>query len=253
MVNGSGGGGDEDLVFRVARRLAAARTARGLSQERLAAMLGIAVKNLQRMESGKQNLSLATIERLCSVLGVRPEAVLGGTSSAVPAAVPSPLDRLSAAGFSVRASTAKGRRPAGAVPVTTLRAAAGRLADPAHAIEAIGWVVVSRTPSEGQFVAEVRGSSMEPRIVNGALCLFGPPSGRPFGDRVFLVAHEAIADDELGGPYTLKRIKSVKRLRGGAGQRVVLESINPTFAPITIDTAGDELRVVAELVRVLVG
>src|SRR5690606_1014419 len=61
-------GGSDDLVHRVAKRIASVRRERGLSQENLAAILGIAVKNLQRIESGKQNLSLATLERICAAL-----------------------------------------------------------------------------------------------------------------------------------------------------------------------------------------
>ena len=220
----------------------------------MAALLDIAVKNVQRIESGKQNLSLATIERISGALEISPERLLGGSVVPAPERAsqsPNVVERLEHAGFAVRRPTERGRRPAGAVPVTTLRAAAGRLAGAARAIEVLGWVVLPRRgpPPEGQFIAEVSGTSMTPLVPAGALCLFGP-AGSPSRGRVLLVAHEALEDSELGGPYALKRLRSQRR-RAGGHARVVLESVNPDFPPIEID-AGDELRVVAELVRVLV-
>lgn len=242
-----------DLVHRVARRLAAARRERGLSQEGLAALLDISVKNLQRMESGKQNLSLATVERVCRALGVPPEGVLGGKAGSMePPSLPHVLERLARAGYRVRAATERGRRPSHAVPVMTLRAAAGQLTGVARSIEVTGWVIFPRSgePPEGQFIAEVRGDSMAPKIPSGALCLFSPPRPPPFESRVLLVAHESFVDSELGGPYALKRIKATKKLRDGR-TRVVLESINPAFPPFVVVASEDELQVIAELVRVL--
>lgn len=245
----------DDLVARVARAIAAARRARGLSQEGLAALLGIAVKNVQRIESGKQNLSLATLERIASALQVEPASLMAAKERAVEVSrVPSALSRLEAAGYRVRSATARGRRPHTAVPVMTVRAAAGTLSGEARAVEILGWVVLPRSAAspEGQFVAEVHGRSMEPRLYDGALALFGPPPSPPFGDRLLLVAHEALHDPELGGPYAIKRVKPGKPSRTGR-QRITLASINRAFPPITVDTsAGDELRVIAELVRVLV-
>lgn len=265
-------GARDDLVYRVARRLAEARRARGLSQENLADLLGIAAKNLQRIESGKQNLSLATIERICRILDVPAESILGEAPAPRPVrrpdadeatgaalARPRPrsrpvLDRLKDAGFTVRTATERGRRPANAVPVTTLLAAAGYLTGASRAIEIIGWTLLSqRAPRpEGQFVAEVRGHSMEPRIASGSLCLFEPPGPPPFDERIVLVAHTSMVDDELGGPYALKRIESMRKLPHG-GTRLTLVSIHPAFAPIVVDSHDDDgLRIIAELVRVLV-
>lgn len=246
--------GLDDLVHRVARRIAAVRRERGLSQESFAELLGIAVKNLQRIESGKQNLSLATIERICGALDVPAEALFTGTSSPIgrPPA-PRVLERLAGAGYRVRSAIERGRRPAHAVPVTTLRAAGGHLGGTARAVDVLGWVALPRTgpAPEGQFVAEVHGASMEPNIRSGAVCLFERPGPPPLRRRVLLVAHAAIADDELGGPYALKRVKATRELADGR-TRVMLESFNPAYPPIIVDTYDGELRIVAELVRVLV-
>ncbi|MBX3262452.1 MAG: LexA family transcriptional regulator [Labilithrix sp.] len=244
-----------DLVFRVARRIATRRRQQGLSQEGLAALLDIAVKNVQRIESGRQNLSLATLERISAALDITPERLIAGApepateiDDARPADV---LERLRRGGYTVRRATERGRRPAGAIAVTTLRAAAGRIAGAARAVEVLGWIVLPRrgAPPEGQFVAEVHGASMAPAIPAGALCLFGKPGPPPIDGRILLVAHAALADDELGGPYALKRVRVKKR---GGATRVVLESVNPDFPPIALDATEGQLRVIAELVRVLV-
>lgn len=210
------------------------------------------MKNLQRMESGKQNLSLATVERVCRALDVPVESIFAGLPPAEKEPRPPRIvERLGAAGFSVRAATDRGRRPTHAVPVMTLRAAAGRLDGAARAIDVIGWVALGRPAEEGQFVAEVHGESMDPKIPNEALCLFGRPGPPPLRGHILLVAHESIADDELGGPFALKRLKSTRKLADGR-THVVLESTNKTFPPLVLDVSEGELRIVAELVRVLV-
>ncbi|MBK7402869.1 MAG: helix-turn-helix transcriptional regulator [Myxococcales bacterium] len=56
----------------MARRIAALRQELGLTQEELASKLGIAHKNVQRLESGRQNLTLQTLARVAKVLEVTP-------------------------------------------------------------------------------------------------------------------------------------------------------------------------------------
>ena len=68
---------DPDQVVRdVGRKIAEFRQARGLTQEEVAEMLGIALRNYQEMERGKQNLTLRTMVNLASVLGVRTSQLL---------------------------------------------------------------------------------------------------------------------------------------------------------------------------------
>jgi len=53
---------DADLIHRVARAISARRRGLGLTQEALADRLELAVKNVQRIEAGAQNLTLASID-----------------------------------------------------------------------------------------------------------------------------------------------------------------------------------------------
>lgn len=73
--------GERAFLARVARRIAARRVACGLTQEQLAQLLDTVARNVQRIESGKQNLTLQTVARIASVLGVDPETLLGATGS----------------------------------------------------------------------------------------------------------------------------------------------------------------------------
>jgi SOS-response transcriptional repressor LexA len=141
------------------------------------------------------------------------------------------------------------------VPLMSLRAAAGTFGAPDPAdIEA--WVVpkTSKQISEGMFVAQVIGKSMEPRIPDAAYCLFAPvPAGSRAG-RILLVQHRDIADPETGGSFTVKRYESSKAGDGQSWEHreIRLLPLNPRFQPIVLRPDGDEeIRLVAEMVEVL--
>lgn len=271
------------FVHRIARRIASVRVERGMTQEQLASRLEIATKNVQRLESGRQNLTLATIERIAGALGVAPETFFGAAPSVeskhrangaevralggrgiTPAvgksterarggAAATELAELSARGFVVTSTNDGGSHTKSMVPLVSLRAAAGRPKGGARAPERLGWIALDRTtaPPEGQFVAQVRGQSMEPRIPDGALVLFGPPAPGSLEGRVFLLEQPELADPALGGPYVVKRIARIDVQPNGT-RRVTLRSDNRGFADRVVVVRGDEeLRVVAEVVRVL--
>lgn len=244
-------GASSVLAPQVAERIREARRARGMTQERLAAILDIATKNVQRMESGRQNLSLGTIERVAGALGVPPSELLLPTSSAPPATVRSPLERLRGGGFRV-ATSARSKASLGSpVAVMTLRAAAGRFTEVGRSVDVLGWVDVHGA-HPGSFVAEIRGASMEPLVPDRSLCLFKAPAPGSLKGRVVLIAHRALAAGDMGEPYALKRVAGLTRTAGGA-TRVTLASENPRFSPITLTVGEDEgLVVVADLVRVLI-
>lgn len=242
-----------DLARRVASRVAHIRVERGMTQETLAQALDIAAKNVQRIESGRQNLTLRTVERLAAALGVDAE-VFFQRESPPPLrtrarSAPSVLSRLRTAGHAVGDATT--RRAVGAVSVVTLRAAAGAFAHGSSKVEALGWVKLPMRAAASWFVAEVHGASMEPRISDGAIGLFRPVVGSlPIG-RVVLVEHRDLAVDDLSGPCVLKRLSKVEHRPSGK-IRVTLTSDNPRWPPTILSIQEpDELRVIAELVEVL--
>lgn len=75
-----GGAGDasgrrEDLTGRVGRRIRALRKARGLGEAEIEARL-FNFKYLQRIEAGRVNLTLRTLERLAEILGTDVQSLL---------------------------------------------------------------------------------------------------------------------------------------------------------------------------------
>lgn len=69
---------DKGFLERVARRISDARRTKGITQEDFAALIGTAPRSYQRMEAGQQNLTLRTIARIASALGLSPEELIAG-------------------------------------------------------------------------------------------------------------------------------------------------------------------------------
>ncbi|MBH1987036.1 MAG: DUF2075 domain-containing protein [Burkholderiales bacterium] len=112
-----------------------------------------------------------------------------------------------------RVSDAERAQGVPAVPVVSLKFAAGSFSDP-QALEdgATEWVELPEwvKPQPGLFVAQVVGESMNKRIPNGAWCLFrANPQGTRNG-KIVVVQHRSISDPETGGSYTVKRYRSEK-------------------------------------------
>ena len=144
------------------------------------------------------------------------------------------------------------------VPLVPLDAAAGAFGDPQVVPDesAREWVEVetARSPRPGMFVARVVGRSMEPRIPDGAYCLFaGPVTGTRQG-RIVLVQLRDEVDPDTGERFTVKRYRSERTTDEGGWRhvRIMLEPINPDFGPIVL-TADEEdsVTVVAELIEVI--
>ena len=101
---------------------------------------------------------------------------------------------------------------------------------------------------------DVVGKSMEPRIPDGAYCLFVTPvTGTRQGRTVFVQLRDAV-DPDTGQRLTVKRYRSEKADddNGWRHVRIALEPLNSDFEPIEL-TAEDEdsITVVAELIEVL--
>jgi len=221
----------ESLAQQVSRRIADARRAREWTQEQLAAALDIAHRNLQRMESGRQNFTLETIERVAKVLGVSPESLLPGGGTTLLPAIPG------------------GRAPR-VLPVVSLQAAAGFLRD-ARSVSPAGWCVVD-TPREGTFfVARVTGDSMRPLIGPNAYCLFQAPAGPLSKSATYLWQVRGRGAPEDGGSFLVKHYGGRQTLPSGDAH-VTLVSANKRFGPVAVHVQEpDQLRAVARFVRTL--
>ncbi len=148
-------------------------------------------------------------------------------------------------------------RYATCVPLVPLQAAAGAFGDPQDIqAEDFEWTAVQarRRLRPGMFVAQVVGRSMEPRVPDGAWCLFSAPVEGTRQGRTVLVQLRDATDPETGQRYTVKRYESAKAPAGESWQhtRITLKPDNPDFEPIVLTAADEgEVHVVAELVEVL--
>ena len=151
-----------------------------------------------------------------------------------------------------------GERYRTCVPLIPLQAAAGGFGEAAGDLPAdAAWVRIQSKHRlrEGMFVARVTGKSMEPRIPDGAHCLFhGPVEGSRDG-KVVLVRLRDLVDPETGERFTLKRYRSAKQQTDDGSWRhetITLCPVNPDFQPIVLASDDDgRIDVVAELIEVL--
>lgn len=142
------------------------------------------------------------------------------------------------------------------VPLVPLAAAAGAFGQPQFVDESeeFDWVRVKtrRRLRKGMFVAQVVGKSMEPKIPDGAWCLFRSPVTGTRQGRTLLVQLRDAVDPDTGQRYTVKRYESRKVERGDSWRhgRIRLVPVNREFAPIEVEEE-DEVQFIAELVEVL--
>ncbi len=140
------------------------------------------------------------------------------------------------------------------VPVYSLEAAAG-LWGPENTPEEIGWAGISQTPIKpGMFIARVRGRSMEPKIRDGAWCLFRPcPAGSREG-RIVLVQFNSFGQAEDGGRFTVKKYHSVKTIHddGWKHEKIELLPLNRDYRAITVEAdEAHDMIVVGEFISMV--
>lgn len=144
----------------------------------------------------------------------------------------------------------------GFVPVFDLQAAAGSFSDPQY-IEDCDWVKLPEhfTTSEGMFVIQVVGESMNRRIPNGSWCLFKSNPAGTRNDKVVLIESRTIEDPDHGGSYTVKLYKSEKIVENDeiVNSSITLKPDTNAFgySPITIDASEEDISVIGELIAVL--
>ena len=131
------------------------------------------------------------------------------------------------------------------VPLVPLQAAAGAFGDP-HAIPDESdweWVELDtgRSLRPGMFVALVVGKSMEPRIPDGAYCLFASPVTGTRQGRTVLVQLRDAVDPDTGERFTVKRYRS-KKSADEDGWRHVQDRARARQPGIHTDRAEDRGR-----------
>ena len=104
------------------------------------------------------------------------------------------------------------------------------------------------------FLAQVVGQSMEPRIPDGAYCLFASPVTGTRQGRTVLVQLRDAVDPDTGQRFTVKRYRSEKTAddNGWRHVRILLEPLNSDYEPLELAAEDEEsVAVAAELIEVI--
>jgi len=95
---------------------------------------------------------------------------------------------------------------------------------------------------------------MEPRIPDGAWCLFTRRVAGSRHGRILIVQHHDIADPETGGSYTIKEYRRLPQADSDSGNlsgTITLKPDNPDYKPILIEKELDSLTILAEFLEIL--
>ena len=144
------------------------------------------------------------------------------------------------------------------VPVFNLKIAAGDFSDYQTADD-LDWVELPDhfRISNGYFVAQVLGESMNRRIPSGSWCLFKANPGGTREGKIVLVEHRDIQDIEQGGHYTIKEYHSEKTATeddGWCHSRIILRPRTSALGYKDITLTEDQVRdlkVIGEYVSIL--
>lgn len=150
------------------------------------------------------------------------------------------------------------KAPLGYVPLYPLKVAAGRFSQGIDHTELppVGWVDARlKGNTEDHFASFVTGESMEPKIEDGALCLFRRYTGGTRQNRIFLVQARGLKSHETGESFVVKKyLRQTPRRESDEDPSSVVHLIseNPRFPPIVLVGLNDEeIETIAEFVRVL--
>lgn len=149
------------------------------------------------------------------------------------------------------------RPPLGYVPVFPLHVAAGLFANGHEASEQpLGWVEANiRTGNSEYFASFVHGESMQPRILDGSLCLFRKYTGGSRQGKIFLIRAQGLKNNETGESFVLKkymRQTPPRTVQTEAPAVIHLVSENPRFSSIVLVGLQDEdVQTIAEFIRTI--
>ena len=143
------------------------------------------------------------------------------------------------------------------LPIYSLAAAAGAFGEQQTEINPEGWVAVPPGPvllTSDMFVTHITGRSMEPLIPDGTLCAFRSRVSAPYEGKIVLVEDYS----KVGGNrYSVKRYRAstqgdpVKEDDPAwLHERITLESINPEYRPMEIESER-KVNVIGEFLFVV--
>ena len=135
------------------------------------------------------------------------------------------------------------------VRLQSLKSAAGPFLENPDTVEEYDWIEVPEhiRITADMFAATIQGTSMEPLIPDGSVCLFRRFDAGSRRGKLVLV-------QEAGNRFTVKRYTS-KRVEAEDGtwrhEAIVLEALNPEHEDIVLEKDEYRYRVIAEFIRIL--
>lgn len=146
--------------------------------------------------------------------------------------------------------------PSGFVPVYSLAIAAGVFSqgNDLSEIKPTGWIDAGvRGP--GYFASFIKGKSMEPRILDGSLCLFRQYTGGSRQGKIFLLQARGLKDNDTGESFVIKKYVRQTPIRSANIDEpsvIHLVSENKVFPPIVlVGMFDEEVQTLAEFIKVL--
>lgn len=150
----------------------------------------------------------------------------------------------------------EGRVEKDAVPYfDSIKIAAGKFGEESVG-EPIGWIKIDRKGDLGDFfAARITGTSMEPRIPDGAICLFRIYRAGSRQGKIMLIERRGLWSQENGGDFVIKKYRRTTVIGDSedrSGVTIELISENPEFPPIVLSGIGEEeISTPAEFVSIL--
>lgn len=141
------------------------------------------------------------------------------------------------------------------LPLYSLKAACGAFGE-YQTVDEKGWIKVEGVGrlNRSMFVIQAIGSSMEPRIMDGDLCIFRANVVGSRNNKIVLVQHNDHYDAENEGSYSIKKYTSEKVYDKDTGEwmheRIILKPLNNIFEPIKI-LNDDNFMVIGEFIDVV--
>lgn len=228
---------DQPVLQRFGANLKAWRLRHGQTRDQLGERLGTDGKNVYRLESGTENLTLVRVQRIADRLGLDVGELLREATS------PSWQDTLTALGWTTSER--------GGVPVYDLVAAAGHpKGQPLP--QMLGHVRPPRGHRGGSsnlLIAQVKGDSMEPHIPSGSWCLFSTvPLAEHLLGAVVLIGER---DGTDLWAWSIKRVERIAHQEDGAAWLTLRgAAAGQTARAVRVDSSGD-VRIFGWLTRVL--
>lgn len=230
-----------DLRHSVGRRIAECRRGLGLTQLDLAEKLNISLQYVQRVEAGRVNLTLDSLQKWGNAVGANPMGLLQPPRSSAPSRRGRPRRVISEAIRLVKRSPST-------IPVYRFRPAAGAWSAWQDGGIA-GWMDAPAgvRGRRGLFVVQIDGRSMEPLVPHGGWCLFSSPWTSPREGEVGIFVRATAGDPEDGGEFTLKEYAPIAVSGTVLG---ALKSRNPRYPSLT-PRGDDSERAFAKLLKTL--